>query len=363
MRQTKKVMLYVGPYLDRLENPYFPSLSQGLADAFERLGWDVIIFPYRTIYNQDLVLRLSRHRVSYSAVRRLHRGFFKKCIELKPDVVFLQKAEMFSPQWLAGIKLMNDPPLIVFYNSDDPQLFSDLGRFMGEVSDVVLTSSEMCVPMYRDIGIMYAQYMPFWAIPEILIPFKGEVPECFLSDIAFVGSYYPERGILLDSLVDALLDRNINLKVWGRGWEEAPKRVREAFWTGKNITKDTDLRYVFHGCKIALNMHHTWMKYGGMKANLRTYEALASGAFVLSDRSLGIEDLFKVGEQLVCYDSPDDLIAKVEYFLEHPAERQKIAARGYAAVKDRYTIDCWVQQADKLIMEALLCSREEGNNE
>lgn len=352
---NKKVMLYIGPWDENQEGSFF-SWSPSFVKGFSKLGWDVSLFPYRLIHHQDIIFRLSRNRLRFSAIKTLERAFYKKCSEVIPDVIFIEKGELISPEWLEYVKEFNNSPLIVYSTFEDPHLFTELGRVMSGVADVVLTSSEMCVPMYKDMGIQHVQYMPFWGIPDKEHPFTGEVPEQFKCDIAFLGSYYhPERGILLDALVDPLLENNISLKIWGKGWEKAPKRVRDEFWTGSFLsTEDYRLRYVFHGCKIALNIHHAWMKYGMQKSNLRQYEALASGAFVLTDRTSGIEDLFKVGEELVCYDSASDLTNKIKYYLDRPKERQKIAAQGYSVLKKEYSLDCWVKKADEITREALI---------
>jgi glycosyltransferase involved in cell wall biosynthesis len=60
----------------------------------------------------------------------------------------------------------------------------------------------------------------------------------------------------------------------------------------------------------------------------RVYMSLASGAFYLSPRVPGLERYFEDGEHLVYYDSPDDLYGKIEYYLEQPLERERIAFSG-----------------------------------
>ena len=67
--------------------------------------------------------------------------------------------------------------------------------------------------------------------------------------------------------------------------------------------------------------------------NMRVFEALGAGGFLLTDHlspQSGLARLFKDGEHLALYDSPDDLIAKAEYYLDHPEEAARIARQGHA---------------------------------
>ena len=67
----------------------------------------------------------------------------------------------------------------------------------------------------------------------------------------------------------------------------------------------------------------------------RLYDALASGAFVISDNVPGIDEEFDGG--VVAYDSPADLRALVDRYLADAPARTERAARGRAAVLARHT--------------------------
>ena len=63
--------------------------------------------------------------------------------------------------------------------------------------------------------------------------------------------------------------------------------------------------------------------------NLRLFEVPASRGFLLTDWVAEIDDAYRPDEHLVCWWTPDELRAKVEYYLAHAAERREIAARGH----------------------------------
>lgn len=55
--------------------------------------------------------------------------------------------------------------------------------------------------------------------------------------------------------------------------------------------------------------------------------------------SAGTCRIFHAGEDLVLYDSVDDLIQKIDYYLSHEEERLQIAKNGYEKVKRYHTYD------------------------
>jgi hypothetical protein len=70
--------------------------------------------------------------------------------------------------------------------------------------------------------------------------------------------------------------------------------------------------------------------------NWRVFEALASGAMLLTPRvSSETLELFPDGEALVTYEAHnvEDAVRKIRYYLEHEEERRRIAWSGYTRVK------------------------------
>ncbi|MEJ8566659.1 glycosyltransferase [Elongatibacter sediminis] len=76
--------------------------------------------------------------------------------------------------------------------------------------------------------------------------------------------------------------------------------------------------------------------------NLRNFEVLAAGGFLLTDRLstlAGLDDLFTDGQDLVTYDDADDLTGKIRKYLEHSEERDRIAAHGHATVRRLFSLE------------------------
>ncbi len=72
--------------------------------------------------------------------------------------------------------------------------------------------------------------------------------------------------------------------------------------------------------------------------NMRVFEALGCGSLLLTNRiGPGQDLLFKNGEHIVEYRSKRELIEKVDYYLHHGEEREKIAARGREEALRKHT--------------------------
>ncbi|MGE3276039.1 MAG: glycosyltransferase [Vicinamibacterales bacterium] len=72
--------------------------------------------------------------------------------------------------------------------------------------------------------------------------------------------------------------------------------------------------------------------------NPRIFEAMACGALLMTSHDAsGVERLFDDGVHLVRFGDPDDLEARVAYYLAHEAERRRIADAGCHEVLAKHT--------------------------
>ncbi len=62
---------------------------------------------------------------------------------------------------------------------------------------------------------------------------------------------------------------------------------------------------------------------------LRIFEAVCSGSFLLTEYIDGIENLFKLDEEIVTFNTKEEALEKIIYYLENDLERESIAKLGY----------------------------------
>jgi spore maturation protein CgeB len=156
--------------------------------------------------------------------------------------------------------------------------------------------------------------------------------------LLFVGNSRQVRRRILADLVGSSHD----VAVYGGGWTAEllhPHRLR-----GEWI-HNWELRRYYSSAGIVLCDHYDDMRDEGFISN-RAYDALASGAFVISDRVPAIEEEFDGG--LVTYGDADELSGLIDHYLSHPDERQARAERGRAAVLAHHT---FAHRVDAIIEE------------
>ena len=130
----------------------------------------------------------------------------------------------------------------------------------------------------------------------------------------------------------------VGATVWGdSGWEFVQQYgVR---WMGPAGHRE-ELNKVYVGAGINLDIGRI---YQPDIITMRVFDVMACGGFVLAEHSAHLEELFTPGVELDSYRTLEELLVKVEHYLENPEEARAIAARGCEAVRAKHTIRGRVQ--------------------
>ena len=92
--------------------------------------------------------------------------------------------------------------------------------------------------------------------------------------------------------------------------------------------------YVFKTAKINLNISLRSIKSG---IPLRAFDILGAGGFLLTNYQADFADCYEAGEDFVYFESKEDLLAKIDYYLTHEEERAAIARNGYEKTAAHHT--------------------------
>lgn len=91
---------------------------------------------------------------------------------------------------------------------------------------------------------------------------------------------------------------------------------------------------VFKQSRINLNISLRSIKSG---IPLRAFDIMGSGGFLLSNFQADFLDDFVPGEDFVYYESKEDLLGKIDYYLSHEGEQAAIAKNGHDKVAAGHT--------------------------
>ena len=212
--------------------------------------------------------------------------------------------------------------------------------------DWCLVPEKFRLPDYEAMGA-HPLYCQEAANPDIYQPF--DLPKSY--EAVFVGQAYGERP----AYVRALLDDGIDVRVWGPGWQRLgpASPLRQAARWGRHLLRgggmapvslpaailgaplsDAALVQMYSQAKINLGFSTCGETHLGEKrivqVRLRDFEVPMSGGFYLVEYMEELEEFYEIGTEIACYSGPNDLIAKIKYFLVHDAEREEIARAGRA---------------------------------
>ncbi|MBR4667984.1 MAG: glycosyltransferase [Butyrivibrio sp.] len=90
---------------------------------------------------------------------------------------------------------------------------------------------------------------------------------------------------------------------------------------------------VFHRSKVNLNITLRSILSG---VPLRVVDVLAAGGFLITNYQEEVAEYFVDGEDLVMAFTPEDMIEKTAYYLEHDDERKQIARNGQKKVMENF---------------------------
>lgn len=327
------------------------------------------------------------HLNTIYAGRTIYNAYKNAFTELGHDFKFLTSKmdlERLSEVWVPNIvitslniynlkyldlkvikKLRNDNDTVVFFNV--PFWKSAFNKMrLNEASSIssndrfkeIITSGNYGDYFFNSIQATDSRMIGFkenLGINHITIPLAAdtiqnynEYDDVYKSDISFLGTYLPgKRKFFKDHVFP--LKKEYNLRLYGQDWTISDRVKGNLQKLGqflnlpvlKNIQKpklplDAE-RKIYSSSTISLNVHESYqIQYGG-DCNERTFKVPACRGFQLVDNVTCIQDYFKINEEVVVYDSADDLIEKIHYYMNNPTERERIIEAGYKKVLKEHT--------------------------
>jgi len=151
-------------------------------------------------------------------------------------------------------------------------------------------------------------------------------------DIVFVGNG-SEAG---QGGLDWLLPADRDVAIWGEGWAgSVDQRYVDQRYVDAGTLPHDQLRGAYASAKIVLANHGPQMRRYGYVCG-PVYDALASGAVVLSDQVLGIEE--HLGDAVGVYSTRQELDEMIEVLLGDERLRQSRAVAGRQLLSSAHTV-------------------------
>ena len=265
----------------------------------------------------------------------MNRRLIALAEEVIPDLSFFFLFEdEIEPDTIRAVGRAAGPTVNWF--ADDHWRFESFSSRYAPALDFSVTTDRDSVPKYRAIGcdgVILSQ----WACNRYAYDWTAGELEY---DVTFVGQSYGERP----ATVERLRAEGFDVRCWGFGWPEG------------RIEHDEMVR-VFGASRINLNLSSAYVEPRGIRRRVadfarrrppetrrsqikgRTFEVPGSGGFLLTDRVPHLEDFLTPGKEVGTFESTDDLVERVGWWLSHEEERAAVAKAGYERVRAEHTYD------------------------
>ncbi len=92
--------------------------------------------------------------------------------------------------------------------------------------------------------------------------------------------------------------------------------------------------FVYQDSKISINITLRSIHSG---IPLRAFDILGAGGFLLSNYQADFSDCYIAGEDYIYFDSKEDMMFKIDYYMNHEKERTEIARNGYIKTCQEHT--------------------------
>lgn len=258
----------------------------------------------------------------------INRDLAETASRIKPDLVFLYRAQHIRPATISHIKENAGCPVLAYHNDDPFQsaTFPNPGRFFTgalNLFDWIFVYRQKNVDDCLQKGCSKVSILKPYYLKARNYPLAASMPSKYSCDVIFIGHYEPDGR---DALILKLLDVGVDLKLYGTEWHRSPVYGRIKTAIGEVGPVFGDYNLAINSAKIALAFVS---KANSDTYTRRCYEIPAAGVFMLCEYTQQMASMLSEGVEAEYFRTPEELLAKVKYYLAAPEKRAAVAKAGY----------------------------------
>ena len=286
----------------------------------------------------------------HPALFRMYEDFASLIRSTHANAVIVDTCPPYHPEFLRSMDLFK-----VLRTGDGPLSAYDRDFAYLHAYDLVLYHS----PAYsRDLtmaeklnycGGKLHHFWPMGLFDAMCDPSIGEAELFRLrrdQDVIFVGALFPNKMHLLAEVKRAF-GKRFRLNGFA-GWKKNLYFNLKFGFPGWVVPIEGE-QYVplYHRAKIGINVHNRGKFTIG---NYRLFELPGNGVMQISDGGEYLSEFFKVGEEIESYETTEELVDKVGFYLAHDDARERIARAGYRRVMRDHRMVSRLREAGSLIL-------------
>jgi spore maturation protein CgeB len=276
----------------------------------------------------ELVARIQKRYRTGPLLYRINRDLVSSVKKARPDLTFIYRCPYVFGDTMGELKRYSKALFV--YNNDDP--FSPnypkyfwRHHFAGlPHCDHIFCFRSKNLNEYRSLG---------YSNTSILLPYYVRAKHHYISeksenkyscDVLFAGHFEPDGR---DDIILRILESGIDVKLFGTEWTSSKHYKTFCNTFGRIAPLREDYNLALNSTKIALVF---LSKVNHDVVTTRTFEIPATRTFMMSEYSAEGEQYFKKGVEAEYFQTPNELIDKLTFYLQNAEVREKIARAGYA---------------------------------
>ena len=203
-------------------------------------------------------------------------------------------------------KIRKSGVFVIGWFFDDETRFDNYSRWWIPYLDYIFTADKMSVSKYQQFGAKAYHLLVTGEAED----YKSQISETSY-EVSFVGSKYVADR---DSLVNRFYNDGVSISTFGNGWPNG-------------FVSHDEMVQIFGNSKINICFTKSNIDQRNQLKG-KIFDITLSGGFLLCEYVDGIEAIFELGIEIVCFNNYADAIKKIDYFLRNNDERKKIAIAG-----------------------------------
>ena len=255
----------------------------------------------------------------------INRKIISALRRAQPSVVWIDKGLTVRPETISQVKAMLPNAITVSYSPDDmmnpnnqtPNYLGSLPLFDYHVTTKSYNVNELKQLGAREVIFVDNAYCPRIHHPTIISQIERQK---LGGPVGFIGGWEQER----EQYLMFLAENDVPVRIWGP-WKRNRRHHSNLRVEGRVAWGDD---YARTSSAFDINLCFLRKENRDLQTT-RSIEIPACGGFMLAERTDEHLALFDEGKEAEFFESKEELLCKVKYYLRHDDARQRIALAGY----------------------------------
>ena len=297
------------------------------ARAMQRLGHTVtIVDPWAWLGTSPWVSRWLWHTGGVGVGLLVDHRVFTEVGNAQPELIWIDQGPFLGRRLLRALRRLGPP--IVNYTIDNPfsQVhFRRFRRYRSAIREVDLLAVVRVSNVEQARAAGARNVVRVWQAADEVAHYPRRLTQAersaYASEVAFVGTWLPERG----PFMAALVERGVPLSIWGDRWHRAREwRQLRPYWRGPGLGDDAYAAAI-QGAKVCLGLVSQAV---GDLHTTRSLEIPSLGGLLCAKRTPEHLALYEEHRDACFWSDVDECAAICFRLIQDEAARARIAASG-----------------------------------